>query len=146
MKKLHKILLVLFAAVFAVTVLVAACQSAAKAPKVQRCGWVTGIKPEKIAEYKKLHANAWPAVLAQIRKSNIRNYSIYLKELSPGKWYLFSYCEYTGKDFKADMAKMAKDPTTQKWWKLTDPCQAPISTRKKGEKIWADMEEVFHTD
>lgn len=115
-------------------------------PKIMRCGWVTGIRPEKIAEYKKLHARAWPKILDQIRKSNIRNYSIYLKEISRGKWYLFSYCEYVGKDFKADMAKMAKDPTTQRWWKLTDPCQIPIPTRKKGEGIWADMEEVFHTD
>jgi len=40
---------------------------------------------------------------------------------------------------------MAADPETQKWWKLTDPCQQPVETAQKGE-WWATMEEVFHTD
>ena len=55
---------------------------------IQRYGMVIGIKPEKIVEYKRLHANTWPGVLAMIRECNIRNYSIYLKEVSPGKHYL----------------------------------------------------------
>jgi L-rhamnose mutarotase len=40
---------------------------------------------------------------------------------------------------------MAADPNTQAWWKLTDPCQEPLETRKPGE-WWASMEEFFHTD
>ena len=114
-------------------------------PKVQRYGSVIGIKPEDIEEYKRLHADAWPGVLKQIKECNIRNYSIYLGELEEGKYYLFSYFEYVGKDFKADMAKMAADQTTQKWWKHTDPLQVPVPTRKQGE-WWAKMEEVFHSD
>jgi L-rhamnose mutarotase len=114
-------------------------------PKVQRFGMVIGLKPEKIETYKKLHAAAWPGVLKMIKECHIRNYSIYLKEIKPGRFYLFSYFEYTGGNFEADMAKMAADPTTQKWWKETDPCQTPIRLRRPGEK-WARMEEVFHTD
>lgn len=114
-------------------------------PQVQRYGSVIGIEKKNIEEYKKLHANAWPDVLKMIKKCNIRNYSIYLGELEPGKYYLFSYFEYVGKDFKADMAEMAKDPTTKEWWTHTDPLQKPISTCKPGE-WWAGMEEVFHTD
>ena len=45
----------------------------------------------------------------------------------------------------ADMKKMAADRSTQDWWKLTDPCQEPLETRKPGE-WWASMEEFFHTD
>jgi len=104
-----------------------------------------GLKPEKIEEYKKLHADAWPDVLKQISKSNIRDYSIYLAETEPGKYYLFSYFEYTGDDFDADMEAMAADATTQKWWKVCEPCQTPIPTRKEGE-WWANLEEVFHYD
>ncbi|HUS48028.1 MAG TPA: L-rhamnose mutarotase, partial [Phycisphaerae bacterium] len=81
-----------------------------------------------------------PAVLKMIRSCNIRNYSIYHKD-----GWLFSYFEYVGDDFKAEMAKMAADETTQKWWKLTDPCQEPLETRAEGE-WWAGMEEVFHSD
>jgi L-rhamnose mutarotase len=118
--------------------------SQAKAP-VQRYGSVIGLKPEKIAYYKELHAAVWPGVLKMIKDCHIRNYSIYFKEVEPGKFYLFSYFEYAGTDFAADMAKMAADPMTQKWWRETDPCQTPIPVRGPGEK-WAAMEEVFHLD
>jgi L-rhamnose mutarotase len=111
--------------------------------KMQRYGSVIGLKPDKIDEYKRLHADVWPDVLKMIKQCNIRNYSIYLGELEDNKYYLFSYFEYTGDDFKADMAKMAADPTTQKWWSFCEPCQSPIPTRKEGE-WWANMEEVFH--
>ena len=107
---------------------------------MERYGSVIKLRPEKEAEYRELHANVWPRVLDMIRVCNIRNYSIYFKD-----GLLFSYFEYIGDDFEADMEKMAVDPNTQAWWKLTDPCQEPFDTRKEGE-WWASMEEVFHTD
>ncbi len=110
-----------------------------------RYGMVIGLKPEMIAEYKRLHAAAWPDVLAMIRACNIRNYTIYLRQLDDGRFYLFSHFEYHGADFHADMAKMAADPTTQKWWAFCKPCQEPLEGRGDGE-WWAGMEEVFHTD
>ena len=50
-----------------------------------------------------------------------------------------------GDNFEVDMAKMAADPTTQKWWAIMMPMQQPIPTRTEGE-WWADMKEVFHVD
>ncbi len=113
--------------------------------KIQRYGSVIGIKPESIEEYKSLHANVWAGVLKKIKECNIRNYTIYLGELEQGKYYLFSYFEYTGDDFEMDMVKMAADETTQKWWRHTDPLQVPIPNRKENQ-WWAKMEEVFHCD
>ncbi|MBI2842243.1 MAG: L-rhamnose mutarotase [Armatimonadetes bacterium] len=107
---------------------------------MQRFGSVIKVKPEKLEEYKRLHANVWPEVLKMIKECNIRNYSIYHKD-----GYLFSYFEYTGTDIEADMAKMAADPMTQKWWEVCKPCQEPLATRAEGE-WWASMEEVFHCD
>ncbi|MFD0693611.1 L-rhamnose mutarotase [Paenibacillus sp. GCM10027628] len=107
---------------------------------MNRYGSVIKVKPVKLDKYKMLHVNVWPDVLTMIHECNIRNYSIYYKE-----GYLFSYFEYIGEDFKQDMAKMAADPTTQKWWELCDPCQEPLETRLAGE-WWASMEEVFHRD
>jgi L-rhamnose mutarotase len=101
---------------------------------------VLKVRPEKFEEYKRLHAAVWPGVLDMIKACNIRNYSIYHKD-----GYLFSYFEYVGEDFKADMAKMAADPTTQEWWDVCEPCQEPLETRAEGE-WWAEMEEVFHCD
>lgn len=112
-------------------------------PSVQRYGSVIGLKADKLEVYKKLHAQVWPDVLAKIHACKIRNYSIYLHKLDDDQYYLFSYFEYVGDDFDADMTRMAADPMTQKWWKETDPCQFPIKHRKPGEK-WAAMEEVFH--
>jgi L-rhamnose mutarotase len=105
-----------------------------------RYGSVLKIKPERIEEYKAYHAAVWPGVLEMIRKCNIQNYSIYLKD-----GYLFGYFEYHGTDFPGDMAKMAADPTAQKWWAIMEPMQQPLDTRKAGE-WWAAMEEVFHMD
>ncbi len=106
---------------------------------------VIGIRAEKIDEYKRLHAAAWPDVLKRIQQCNIRNYSIYLRRLDDGQYYLFSYFEYTGTNFQADMAAMAADETTQRWWALCKPCQQPLKGRAADE-WWADMEEVFHCD
>jgi len=116
---------------------------AASQPK--RYTWVTGLKPEKAEYYKQLHAHPWPSVNKMIKKCHIRNYSIYLKEID-GKLYLFSYLEYSGKDFEADMKKMAADPETQRWWKETDPCQLPLPDAALKGKIWSDAEEVYHLD
>ena len=109
---------------------------------MKRYGSVIGIKPEKLQEYKALHAAVWPQVLAQIQRSNIKNYTIYLREPEN---LLFSSFEYHGTNFEADMAMMAADPETQRWWSVCIPCQAPLSSRAPGEH-WASMEEVFHLD
>jgi L-rhamnose mutarotase len=105
---------------------------------MQRHGSVIRVKPERLAEYKKCHAKVWPDVLAMIKKCHIRNYSIYYKD-----GFLFSYFEYAGKDYAADMAKMAADPKTQEWWAYVKPMQEPLATRQDGE-WWAEMEEIFH--
>jgi L-rhamnose mutarotase len=112
---------------------------------VKRYGSVIGVRKEKLDEYKKLHAAVWPGVLKMITAYHIRNYSIYLRQLPDGKYYLFSYFEYIGKDFEADMARMAADSETQKWWAVCKPCQEPLANRDEGE-WWADMKEVFHLD
>ena len=112
---------------------------------MKRYGSIVGVREEKIEEYNRLHADVWPDVLDRIHRSNIRNYSIFLRKLPDGKHYLFSYFEYVGSDFAADMAAMAADPRTQEWWKITDPCQEPLPDRAEGE-WWAAAAEVFHVD
>lgn len=107
---------------------------------MKRVGSLIGVNLEKLEEYKTLHAAVWPKVLEKIKLCNIRNYSIYYRN-----GMLYSYYEYVGEDYEADMAQMAADPVTQEWWKLCGPCQVPLPDRKMGE-WWAEMEEVFHCD
>ncbi|MEI8194911.1 MAG: L-rhamnose mutarotase [Phycisphaerae bacterium] len=112
---------------------------------MQRYGSIVGLRAENIAEYKHLHTAVWPEVLAQIQRSNIRNYSIFLRQLPDGNYYLFSYFEYVGDDYARDMAAMAADPATQRWWVICNPFQVPLADRAEGE-WFARMEEVFHYD
>ena len=109
---------------------------------MERMGQVIRLQPEVIAEYKRIHAAVWPEVLQAIADSNIRNYTIFLKEPEN---LLFAYWEYHGTDFAADLARMALVSRMRDWWVITDPMQVPFETRKPGE-WWARMENVFHTD
>ena len=68
---------------------------------------VIGLKPDKVEEYKRLHANVWPEILERIGACNVLNYSIFLKEPEN---LLFGYWEYHGTDFEADALLMAEDP------------------------------------
>jgi len=107
---------------------------------VRRVASVIGLPEEHRAEYERLHAAVWPAVLDQIQRSHIRNYSIYrCGEL------LFSYFEYVGEDYDRDMAAMSADPATQRWWAVCTPLQSPLPDRAPGE-WWKELDPVFHAD
>jgi L-rhamnose mutarotase len=111
------------------------------AAPVKRLGSVIGLKPDMEQHYRELHANVWPSILDRLRRSHIRDYSIYVTEIE-GRKYLFSYLEYAGTDLASDMRAIAEDPETQRWWKETDPCQIPLPSRQPGEN-WSEMEMVF---
>lgn len=107
---------------------------------MKRIGQVIKLNPDDAGEYARHHQAVWPGVLNMIKQCNISNYSIYLK----GN-LLFSYFEYTGQDFEADMEKMARDEETLKWWDVVKPLMDPLENRDPGE-FWANMEEIFHLD
>jgi L-rhamnose mutarotase len=105
-----------------------------------RVAQVIKLRPEQAEKYKELHANPWPEINSMIKQCNIENYSIYLFD-----GVLFSYFEYAGDDYEADMAKMAADPKTQEWWALCKPCQQPVEAAGPDD-WWYDIEEVYHLD
>jgi L-rhamnose mutarotase len=103
----------------------------------QRIGMVTGIRPEKLEEYKALHANPPQGVLDGLRRAHVSNYSIFVHGTT-----LFGYLEYDGDDFDRDLAELAKDPVTQQWWSLTDPCQFRLPDGDPDSQ-WTTAESVF---
>jgi L-rhamnose mutarotase len=107
---------------------------------VKRIGQVIGIKAEEIAEYERIHENIWPTVAATLKRANIQNYSIFRY----GN-LLFAYMEYTGTDYEKDMASIADDPETQRWWKITAPMQVQLPEAHDGE-WWHTLSENFHLD
>ena len=106
----------------------------------QRFGSVVGINEPDIAKYEHIHREVWPAVLATLKRVHIQNYSIFRYGL-----LLFSYMEYTGDNYEADMASLGADPTTQEWWKITAPLQKKVP-EVTGEEWWHSIPEVFHMD
>lgn len=106
----------------------------------KRFGQMIRLKPGGAEDYIRYHSVVWPAVLTTIKECNLSNYSIYLKDN-----YLFAYFEYTGSDFDGDMAKMAADPETQKWWDVVMPLMEPMETKEPGE-FWSNMKEIFHLE
>jgi len=107
---------------------------------VQRIGMVIGIKPDQMSAYEALHAASNAGVRDLLRKYHMHNFSIFVHKLGDGRYYLFGYYEYTGSDYKADMAKLAAEPRNQEWLSHTDPMQIPLA----GEHSWAMMREVYH--
>ena len=71
----------------------------------QRYGMAVRLKDEKREYYIENHANVWPEVLEELKKINIKNYSIFLKED-----FMFGYLEYDGDNFDADMGQMQNIP------------------------------------
>lgn len=107
---------------------------------MKRIASVIGLPAGGIDEYERLHAEVWPGVVERLKLSNVANYSIYRHgEL------LFSYLEYRGDDFDADMAAMAADPVSREWWAVCMPLQRPVDDRAEGE-WWKELPEVFHLD
>jgi L-rhamnose mutarotase len=107
---------------------------------MQRFGSAIGLHPDRRDEYLTLHASVWPQVEAMLTSANIRNYTIFvLGDL------LFSYYEYVGDDYEADMSRIAEDPETQRWWGFTDPCQKRLPDTPEGSQ-WAPMPQVWHLE
>jgi L-rhamnose mutarotase len=104
----------------------------------KRVGMVIQLRPDMMAEYRRLHADTNPGVRDLLSKYHMENFSIFLQQID-GKWYEFGYYEYTGDNFELDMATMAKEPRTIEWLKVCDPMQIPLP----GAKGWTEMERVY---
>lgn len=78
----------------------------------------------------------WPGVLAAIERAHIVDYSIHhFPELN----LLIANFKYIGNDYEKDMASVANDEDTQKWWRLTDGMQESFvdgATGSGGEIPW----------
>jgi L-rhamnose mutarotase len=105
---------------------------------MKRVAQTIRLRPERREEYLALHREVWPGVEAALHRAHIRNYTIFLRGDT-----LFSYFEYHGEDFAADLAAIGEDADTQRWWQLTDPCQEPWPDTGAGGQ-WSDLTEIWH--
>lgn len=104
----------------------------------QILGQVGRLKDDKIQVYKELHLNPWPEVLQTIKECNIQNYSIFIH----GN-LVFSYFEYIGENYAADMRKMEQDKVTQEWWAHTKPCFEQFAMSEDAQ-FHCNMDQIFN--
>jgi L-rhamnose mutarotase len=107
---------------------------------MKRVASIVALRPEHQERYLELHREVWPGVQRMLREAHITNYSIFLRD-----GLLFSYYEYVGSDYPADLDRIAADPETRRWWELTEPCQQPLPSARPDE-VWVDAVEVFRLD
>ncbi len=67
------------------------------------------VKPEKLEEYKQIHSNPPPELLAELRAAGIRNYSIFLWE--SGNEFGVLECE----DWDAVWSYLSSSPIIHHW-------------------------------
>ncbi|KAK1217502.1 hypothetical protein PQX77_019853 [Marasmius sp. AFHP31] len=113
-------------------------------PHTKRICQIIKLKPSAEAEYLAIHSEVWPGVLAALERAHIVDYSIhYYRPLQ----LLIANMKYTGTDYEADMKKVAEDPETQKWWKVTDGMQESFEEGAEGSgketPWWTELDEVF---
>lgn len=100
-------------------------------------GQIGRLKTDKIQDYESLHAQPWPEVMNVLHSGNLQNYSIFREGT-----LVFSYYEYIGDDYEADMEKMGKDESMQRWLSLTRPCFEEFGIRSDSI-YYADMKQLF---
>jgi L-rhamnose mutarotase len=79
-----------------------------KGVNVQRVAFRLWVQPDKLEEYKRLHEEVWPDLLADMRSAGIRNYSIFADGAE-----LFGYLECD--DWAAVNAALAKSDANRRW-------------------------------
>ncbi len=102
-------------------------------------GMVIKLRPDKVEQYKALHADSNPGVRDLLTKYHMHNFSIFLQKIGE-EYYEFGYYEYTGNNFKEDMAKLDAEPRNKGWLQVTDPLQIPL----EGAAGWTTMERVYN--
>lgn len=106
----------------------------------ERYAWTVRLKPDKVDEYRALHAEPWPGILSLLNRANIGDYTIFIDETESR---LFSIFTYSGEDLAADIARLRADPLAMRWHAVTDACQIPD---RRGEDAWERLTEVFRLD
>jgi L-rhamnose mutarotase len=105
---------------------------------VQRVAFRLWVQPEKLEEYKRLHQEVWPDLLADMRAAGIRNYSIFADGPE-----LFGYLEC--EDWTTANAALAKSDANRRWQEfMRDYLATPVDP--DAPEPLRLMDEVFRLD
>jgi L-rhamnose mutarotase len=97
------------------------------------------VRQERIEEYKARHASVWPEMLAALRESGWRNYSLFLRP----DGLLVGYLE--ADDFDQCVARMKEHPVNERWQAEMAPLFESLSSGGADDNM-APLKEIFHLD
>jgi L-rhamnose mutarotase len=106
---------------------------------MRRVCFLLKVRAGRLDEYKQRHRAVWPEMLAALRETGWRNYSLFLRD----DGLLVGYLETT--DFEAALAGMASREINERWQREMAPFFESLAGRRPDEGM-LPLEEVFHLD
>ena len=107
---------------------------------MRRVGFLLKVRPDRIEEYKQIHAAVWPEMLNALSAAGWHNYSHFLR----GDGLLFGYFE-TPESLEAAQAAMAVTEVNERWQTMMSPL-FELPEVGKADELLLPLEEVFHLD
>lgn len=99
-----------------------------------------GLPPERLEQYRMLHANVWPEVEADLKAHGIENYSIFYLD---GKLIAYMECSEPGDNAAGAALAQDREKLTQ-WQQICSALQEAAPGLPAG--TWVSAEEVYHLD
>ena len=104
-----------------------------------RIGFLLKVRKDRLAEYKERHRAVWPEMLAALRETGWRNYSLFLGP----DGLLFGYLETD--DFEKALAGMAQRDVNARWQADMAPFFEYLEGCQPDERLLR-LEEIFHIE
>ncbi|MUL43636.1 L-rhamnose mutarotase [Streptomonospora sp. PA3] len=105
---------------------------------MQRVCFLLKVKPDRLEEYRRRHAEVWPEMKAALSRAGWRNYSIFCRD----DGLLVGYLET--EDFAAAQAAMAATDVNARWQAEMAPFFEGLDGRP--DEGMVPLTEVFHLD
>ena len=105
---------------------------------VSRHCFLLQVRPERLAEYRERHRAVWPEMLAALRDTGWRNYSLFLRD----DGLLVGYVE--ADDLRVAQAGMAATAVNARWQAEMAPFF--VDLRGRPDEGFALLQEVFHLE
>jgi L-rhamnose mutarotase len=108
---------------------------------VRRVCFTLQVKPDRIEEYRRRHAQVWPEMIAALRRSGWRDYSLFLREDGLLVGYLL--CD----DFPAALAAMDATEVNARWQaEMAEFFAEDWSGASRPDQRMHVLQEVFNVD
>ena len=106
---------------------------------MERVCFLLKVRPERLDEYRERHKTVWPEMVAALRETGWRNYSLFLRD----DGLLVGYLETP--DFAEALRGMAEREINERWQREMAPFFEALDGHRPDQGMMA-LEEVFHLE